>query len=92
MKTLKCALKIWRKLIYCNLHVKYKEFRVQHSAYGDAFLHLSFLHSHINQYGCLFTSSPQITLSLLKSIRGGNLHVLTLHNEEAAFLSSFLTG
>ena len=38
--------------------VKYKEFRVQHSAYGDAFLHPSFSHSHINQYGHLFTTGP----------------------------------
>ena len=44
------------------------------TAYGDAFLHPSFLHSHINQYGCLFTSGPQITISLIETIRGDNLH------------------
>ena len=40
-------------------------------------LHPHFLHSDINQYGHLFTSSPCKTLSLLESIRGDNLHGLT---------------
>ena len=41
--------------------VKYLEFRVQHSASRDAFLHLSFSHSHLNQYGRLFISGPRKT-------------------------------
>ena len=61
-----------------NMVVKYKELRLPHSAYGDAFLHPSFSHSHINQYGRLFTSSPRITLPHLESIKGGNLHDLTM--------------
>ena len=40
-------------------------------------LHPPFLHSHLNQYGRLFTSGPWITFSLLESIREDNLHALT---------------
>ena len=57
--------------IYKYIYVKYKELRLSHSAYRDAFLHPSFSHSHINQYGRLFTSGPQIILPLLERTRGG---------------------
>ena len=62
--------------------VKNKELRLSHFAYGDAFLHPSFLHSHINPYGRLFTSGPRITFSHLESIRGGNWHVLTRRSQK----------
>ena len=58
--------------------VKNKELRLSHSAYGDAFITPFFLHSHINQYGRLFTLGPLLTSSLLKSVRGDNLHALTV--------------
>ena len=51
------------------------------------FLPPSFTHSHINQYGCLFTSGPRITISHLESIRGGNWHVLTMVTHFSCFLA-----